>query len=202
MVGANAFLKPWVSLCKAIQKTKQEEIPHCEAHLNSDGWEHPLSSFLILPLTPVPKESCMALPNERPGKSGSLGTPGSGLTVFLLEVLRERKLCLKAEKAPSSGNPSSCSSLLQIGCSYQGLPLHLSILKPWTSHLTFLAHYLCLWKQCIVGIFGFFFLITFLCVYFDQNWLTCFPEVLHRFFMMLNNNTLHACVISQILSHV
>lgn len=163
------------------------------------------TSPLFLPhpsLTPVPKESCIVLPNERPGKSGSLGTPGSGLTVFLLEVLRERKLCLKAEKAPSSGNPSSCSSLLQIGCSYQGLPLHLSILKPWTSHLTFLAHYLCLWKQCIVGIFGFFFLITFLCVYFDQNWLTCFPEVLHRFFMMLNNNTLHACVISQILSHV
>lgn len=83
------------------------------------------TSPLFLPrpsLTPVPKESCVVLPNERSGKSASLGTPGSGLTVFLLEVLRERKLCLKAEKAPSHGNPFSCSSLLRNRLFLPGTP--------------------------------------------------------------------------------
>lgn len=64
---------------------------------------------------------------------------------------------MKPKRAPAHPSPSSCSSLLWNMSLLSGMiPLHLSILGPWINHLTFLAHYLCLWKQCIVGIFGFF----------------------------------------------
>lgn len=46
------------------------------------GGGRTLSSFLILPQPLSPKQAAYSYASECSGKSGSLGTPGSSLTIF------------------------------------------------------------------------------------------------------------------------